>query len=204
MSQPKQPPQPKPSTLMIYTKLIFLGDHSGKTSIISRFINDTYPDLSDKDKTTGFITKQMSLIGEEYGKYQINFQIGDTSSDPKYQFFYKIFIKEASAIIFTFDMTNEDSFEYVKTLIANVLQYTKNTTMLVLVATKADLKEQIQVNLSEARLFASDKSMLFKEVSAKTGQGIKDLFSDLGRIELHRKTGQSNVEKKTFTKKKGV
>jgi hypothetical protein len=46
--------------------------------------------------------------------------------------------------------------------------------------------------------------MLFKEVSAKTGQGIKDLFVDLGKIEVYRITGQSNEEKKVFNKKKGV
>ena len=198
-----QKPQPKPNP-MIYSKIIFLGDHCGKTSIITRFIDDKFLDLTDKDKTLGFITKQMSLIGEEFGTYQMNYQIGDTSSDDKYQFFYKIFIKEASAVIFAFDMTNRDSFNNVKDIIDKTLSYIKQSTILLLVATKADLKDQIQVNLSEARLLASDKSMLFKEVSAKTGQGIKDLFVDLGKIEVYRITGQSNVEKKVFNKKKGV
>ena len=198
-----QKPQPKPNP-MIYSKIIFLGDHCGKTSIITRLIDDKFLDLTDKDKTTGFIIKQMSLIGEEFGAYQMNYQIGDTSSDEKYQFFYKIFIKEASAVIFAFDITNKDSFNNVKDIIDKTLSYIKQSTILLLVATKADLKEQIQVNLSEARLLASDKSMLFKEVSAKTGQGIKDLFVDLGKIEMYRITGQSNAEKKVFNKKKGV
>jgi Ras-related protein Rab-5C len=198
-----QKPQPKPNP-MIYSKIIFLGDRCGKTSIITRFIDDKFFDLTDKDRTTGFITKQMSLLGEEFGTHQMNYQIGDTSSDDKYQFLYKIFIKEASAVIFAFDMTNRDSFNNVKDIIDKTLSYIKQSTILLLVATKADLKDQIQVNLSEARLLASDKSMLFKEVSAKTGQGIKDLFVDLGKIEVYRITGQSNVEKKVFNKKKGV
>ena len=134
----------------------------------------------------------------------MNFQLGDTSSDEKYHFFYKIFIKEASAVIFTFDITNRESFNNVKLIIDKTLAYTKQSTILLLVATKSDMKDKVQVNLSEARLLASDKSMLFKEVSAKTGQGIKDLFSDLGKIELYRITGQSNAEKKVFNKKKGV
>lgn len=207
MSQQKQHQQPTTNN-MIYSKVVLLGDQSGKTSIINRFIdnnnNNSTPDITSNTHTTGFITKQMSLIGDEFDNYQINFQIGDTSSDTKYHFLYKIFIKEASAIIFTFDITNPTSFENVKSLITKMLQYIKNTSMLVLVATKSDLKEKSQIDLSKARLFASDKSMLFKEVSAKTGQGVKDLFKDLGRIELYRRTGQSNAEKKVFTQKKGV
>ena len=202
MSQQKQPQQSNNN--MIYSKVVLLGDHSGKTAIINRFIENKSPDIMNNTHTTGFITKQMSLIGDEFDNYQINFQIGDTSSDSKYHFLYKIFIKEASAIIFTFDITNPTSFENVKSLINKMFQYIKSTSMLVLVATKSDLKDASKVDLSQARLFASDKSMLFKEVSAKTGQGVKDLFKDLGKIELHRKTGQSNAEKKVFNKRKGV
>ena len=61
MSYQKPVAQPK-QTPMIYSKIVFLGDHCGKTSIISRFVEERFPDLTDKDRTTGFITKQMSLI----------------------------------------------------------------------------------------------------------------------------------------------
>jgi Ras-related protein Rab-5C len=43
-----------------------------------------------------------------------------------------------------------------------------------------DLAEQRQVTKEEAEKFAQEEGLLWSEVSAKTGEGIKEIFQTIG------------------------
>lgn len=50
-----------------------------------------------------------------------------------------------------------------------------------LVGNKLDLaEEQRQVSTEEAEKFAADEGLMFMEVSAKTAEGVKDVFDQIG------------------------
>lgn len=62
----------------------------------------------------------------------------------------------------------------------------------------------MQVSQNEGKLFASQKGVVFKEVSAKTGEGIEDMFRELGTIMLNKAFGKNPDKKEVFTKIMGI
>jgi 50S ribosomal subunit-associated GTPase HflX len=62
---------------------------------------------------------------------------------------------------------------------------------LILVANKTDLPDRV-VEPAEGRKFADEHNMPYIESSAKTGEGIIDIFSKLGKTLARSREDQSN------------
>jgi Ras-related protein Rab-22 len=93
----------------ITLKVVLLGESGvGKTSIIQRYINNSFnPGIS----TTGganFTTKLMDFKEE---KQKIKFEIWDTAGQEKFRSLAKVFYKNASICILVYDITRRESFE---------------------------------------------------------------------------------------------
>lgn len=58
--------------------------------------------------------------------------------------------------------------------------------VVMLVGNKLDLAEagQRQVSTEEAQKFADEEGLMFMEVSAKTAQGVKEVFDKIGELFL--------------------
>ena len=94
-------------------KVVLLGESGvGKTSIISRFINDTFED--GLVTTTGASYAGKDLVFKDYNNQIVRFEIWDTAGQEKYRSLTQIFYKDASIAILVYDITNEESFEEVK------------------------------------------------------------------------------------------
>ena len=89
-------------------KVVILGESGvGKTSIISRFINDTFDEELVTTTGASYVSKSM-----KFDKNQVlNFEIWDTAGQEKYRSLTQIFYKDASIAILVYDITNKDSFE---------------------------------------------------------------------------------------------
>lgn len=57
-----------------------------------------------------------------------------------------------------------------------------------------------QISESIGRQYAKDIDAMFKLTSAKTGQGIEDLFNQIGKRYLNLNQNRSHAEDKTPTK----
>jgi GTPase SAR1 family protein len=62
---------------------------------------------------------------------------------------------------------------------------------LMLVANKTDLPDRV-VEPAEARRFADERNMPYLESSAKTGEGIVDIFAQLAQTLVRAREQQSN------------
>jgi small GTP-binding protein len=96
----------------ITLKVVLLGESGvGKTSIIQRYINNSFnPGIS----TTGganFTTKLMDFKEE---KQKIKFEIWDTAGQEKYRALAKVFYKNAAVCILVYDITRRSSFDELK------------------------------------------------------------------------------------------
>ncbi len=61
-----------------------------------------------------------------------------------------------------------------------------NNIVIALVGNKNDLYEHKEVTDEEGLAFAGEINAIFKTVSAKTGEGIDELFRIIGKIFLHK------------------
>ena len=101
-------------------KVVLLGESSvGKTSIITRFIDDSFS--ANGMATTGASYANKSIVYRDYKK-ALKFEIWDTAGQEKYRSLTQIFYKDASIAILVYDVTDERSFEELEKFWYNQLK----------------------------------------------------------------------------------
>ena len=163
-------------------KTVLVGESGvGKTSIISRFITDSFDPEVLSSSSAQFISKTIKL--EET---TIKFDIWDTAGQEKFRSLAKIFYKDAKIIIYVYDITDKNSFEEIKNYwyketLDNI---TNKDVILALIGNKTDLYENEQVSDEEGKKFAKQINAIFKTTSALSNIGINWLFENLGKKVL--------------------
>ena len=88
-------------------KIVLLGDQgTGKTAIISRFINDSF--RPDYDATIGidFLVKNIS-----YGHQQYRLQLWDTAGQERFKSLIPSYLKDSSCSLIVYDASNPASLK---------------------------------------------------------------------------------------------
>ena len=101
-------------------KVVLLGDSGvGKTSIISRYISNTFS--SQQLPTTGanFVSKMVLLEDENKS---LKFEIWDTAGQEKFRSLAKVFYKNAAVCVLVYDITRKTSFEEIKNFWINEIK----------------------------------------------------------------------------------
>ena len=103
-------------------------------------------------------------------------QIWDTAGQERYRSLTPMYYRNAACGLVVYDITNRGTFdraiEWIKELKAD-----PTPKLILLAANKVDLKESAVIAESEAIAVAEQHSIKFFATSAKTGEGIDDLFS---------------------------
>ena len=90
-------------------KLLTIGESGvGKTSIIQRYINNTFTPGIPTTGGANFTTKTMKFEEENQ---KIKFEIWDTAGQEKFRSLAKVFYKNAAVCILVYDITRKESFE---------------------------------------------------------------------------------------------
>ena len=160
-------------------KLVLIGESGvGKTSIISRYTNNTFDPQVLTSSSAQFLTKTIELNKDT----SIKFDIWDTAGQEKFKSLAKIFYKDAKVIILVYDITNKNSFESLKNFwYKEIMDNTISDVILAIVGNKSDLYENEQVTDDEGKAYAKEKNAIFKSTSALSNRGIDSLFTDIAK-----------------------
>ena len=174
-------------------KIVLIGDEGvGKTSIISRYKNDTSIENMETSLGASFCGKKIQI-----GDKTVLINIWDTAGQEKYHSISISFYRDAKIVCLVYDITNQDSFVNLKEKwLKDVQNYGEKNTILAVVGNKLDLYEKEQVIEEEAREFAKEKNAIFKLTSAQSGAGINNLFESLIKKYLSLKFESKEKEKK--------
>ncbi|KAF8823801.1 GTP binding protein [Lentinula edodes] len=157
------------------TKIVLLGDQSvGKTSLITRFMYDTFDNTYQATIGIDFLSKTMYLEDRT-----VRLQLWDTAGQERFRSLIPSYIRDSSVAIVVFDITNRQSFLSTTKWIDDVRSERGNDVIIVLVGNKADLSDKRQVTLEEATATATSMNIMFMETSAKAGHNVKSLFKKI-------------------------
>jgi len=93
-------------------KVVLIGESGvGKTSIISRYMTNTFSSVLGSTPGANFTTKTVFLEEENQS---IKYEIWDTAGQEKYRSLAKVFYKNASVCILVYEITRKASFEELK------------------------------------------------------------------------------------------
>ena len=150
-------------------KIIFVGDAGvGKTTLISRIMDNPFSDVYEPSIGVDFMSKSMKYRGQN-----VKLQMWDTAGQEKYKGLIPSYVRNSSIVFVVYDVSTKSSFDNVPKWIS-FIRSIENTT-LVLCGNKIDIENR-EVTKEEGEAFAQKESLAFFETSAKTGDGIKQMF----------------------------
>ena len=150
-------------------KIIFVGDAGvGKTTIISRIMDNPFSEVYEPSIGVDFMSKNILFRGQN-----IKLQMWDTAGQEKYKGLIPSYVRNSSIVFVIFDVSTKTSFDNIPNWI-NFIRTIENTT-LVLCGNKIDLAER-EVKREEGEALAQKEGIAYFEVSAKTGDNIKNMF----------------------------
>jgi Ras-related protein Rab-6A len=173
-------------------KLVFLGDQSvGKTSIITRFMYDTFDTAYQATIGIDFLSKTMFLED----KSSIRLQLWDTAGQERFRSLIPSYIRDSSAAVVVYDITNRQSFLNSSKWIEDVRAERGNDVIIMLVGNKSDMADKRQVTLEEAEEKAREHGAMVAEASAKAGHNIRGVFRQIAQaLPRQAKTDGQTVE----------
>ncbi|CAH8650599.1 unnamed protein product [Schistosoma mattheei] len=160
---------------IIKSKCVFLGEHgAGKTSIILRFMHDTFDPAYHATIGIDFVSKTLC-----FNEKSIRLQLWDTAGQERFSSLIPSYIKDSSVAIVVYDVTSRESFVRADKWIAEIRTERPSKTLVFLVGNKVDLEDKRVVTTEEAAKKAEKENLFFVETSAKTDFQIKKLFDEV-------------------------
>ncbi|KAI9267846.1 rab protein 6 [Sporodiniella umbellata] len=159
-------------------KLVFLGEQSvGKTSLITRFMYDTFDNSYQATIGIDFLSKTMYLEDRT-----VRLQLWDTAGQERFRSLIPSYIRDSSVAVVVYDITSKLSFQNTSKWIEDVRAERGPEVIIVLVGNKTDLSDKREVTTEEGEKKASDCGILFVETSAKAGHNVKTLFKRIALV----------------------
>ncbi|ODQ83124.1 hypothetical protein BABINDRAFT_159577 [Babjeviella inositovora NRRL Y-12698] len=159
-------------------KIVFLGDQGvGKTSLITRFMYDTFEDQYAATIGIDFLSKTMYLDDKT-----VRLQLWDTAGQERFRSLIPSYIRDSHVAVIVYDITSQKSFEMVEKWIDDVKVERGEDVIIVIVGNKSDLIDKRQVSQEDgekrAKLMGAS---VFIETSTKAGHNVKPLFKKIAQ-----------------------
>ncbi|XP_014803809.1 PREDICTED: ras-related protein Rab-6A [Calidris pugnax] len=161
-------------------KLVFLGEQSvGKTSLITRFMYDSFDNTYQATIGIDFLSKTMYLEDRT-----IRLQLWDTAGQERFRSLIPSYIRDSAAAVVVYDITNVNSFQQTTKWIDDVRTERGSDVIIMLVGNKTDLADKRQVSIEEGERKAKELNVMFIETSAKAGYNVKQVSEVLAASSL--------------------
>ena len=159
-------------------KLVFLGDvFVGKTSLIQRFMNESFDVNYQATVGIDFLSKTMYL-----GDRTIRLQLWDTAGQERFRSLIPNYIRDSAVAVIVYDLTNTQSFENIQKWIDDVKNERGDEALLVLVGNKSDKADERAVSEDDAQSKAKQLNLPYIETSAKSGENVQQLFKMISNL----------------------
>lgn len=170
-------------------KLVLLGESSvGKSSIVSRL---TTGQFQKNNATIGaaFTTKTIRVENDSMIK-QVKLEIWDTAGQERYRSLAPMYYRKTDVALVVFDVTDNNTMSKAQSWIDELNSYVEQeeaeNLIIKIVGNKIDLSPQLL-----------EYDMEWFPVSAKTGQGIENLFQLIAEEIPNEKFIQQNAIRAT-------
>lgn len=152
----------------------FCGDSSvGKTSIIHYFANNSF-DNTLQPTVAGVFKKEYICNDDQ----MITLEIWDTAGDERFSSVIPSFFKKSQTVVIVYDILKKASFEHLDYWVNLVQDNAPKDVNIIIAGNKSDNVENREISLNDLSVYAKKvEAFGFIETSAKTGEGITELFS---------------------------
>ena len=161
-------------------KVVILGGTNiGKTCIISQYVNGTF-NTTEPVTSTCYEKKILTTKGTS-----ISLFLWDTPGIEKFRSLNRIFMGDSDVGIFVYDPFRRETFEELSWYVDSMKSNCRKNALYILCENKSDIKDlDRKVTIEEAKIYADTIGAKFCKVSAKTGEGLEEMFQLCGNFLL--------------------
>ncbi|KAF9514072.1 hypothetical protein BS47DRAFT_1454821 [Hydnum rufescens UP504] len=187
----------------IQVKLVLLGEASvGKSSIVMRFVNNEFHDNKDPTIGAAFLTQKC-----RFEDRVLRYEIWDTAGQERFHSLAPMYYRNAQAAVVVYDITKASSLDKAKSWVKELQRQANPNIVIALAGNKLDLvkpasssgddsepstppatphesedeADDATATPEEAQAYASEAGLLFFETSAKSGEGILEVFTEIAK-----------------------
>lgn len=160
---------------MLQKKVCMVGAFAtGKTSLISRYVNGIY---SDKYQTTVGVKIDKKIVN--FNEESINIILWDIYGEDEFQNVKMSYLRGSSGYILVLDGTRRETLNTAINL-QEKIKSTLGDIPFVAIINKSDLYQEWEINDDDiSRLIQKNWTII--KGSAKTGLGVEDCFNELSK-----------------------
>lgn len=165
----------------------------GKSCCLLRFSEDSFTPSFITTIGIDFKIRTIELDGK-----RVKLQIWDTAGQERFRTITTAYYRGAMGILLVYDVTDERSFQNIRTWFSNVEQHASEGVHKILIGNKCDWEEKRAVSTEQGQQLADELGIPFLEVSAKNNINIEKAFyslaSDIKKGMDTSKTEQSGSQ----------
>jgi hypothetical protein len=163
---------------MILKKICMLGSFSvGKTSLVRRFVESMFSDTYLTTVGVKIDKKQLQVDGQD-----VSLMLWDIYGEDEFQKLRMSYLRGASGFVFVADGTRLATLEKALT-IKEEAEKALGPLPYLLVLNKCDLADRWELDADRESVMAAQGVSIIR-TSAKTGQGVEEVFTTLARAML--------------------
>ena len=184
----------------ITIKLLLIGNaYVGKTLIVQKFLDNTF---SKTTMTTIGVDLQYKVL-DINGK-KVKYLIWDTAGEDRMKTMTYAYYRGCHVVLIVYDVTSKKSFENVTTWVECVDKFAKSNVLRILVGNKTDLEDNRVISKEEGKKLAEENGLKFYEISAKTMNGLVEMFEDVAKeyVQIYEQKAIKNFQLRKEKEKK--
>ena len=184
----------------ITIKLLLIGNaYVGKTLIVQKFLDNTF---SKTTMTTIGVDLQYKIL-DINGK-KVKYLIWDTAGEDRMKTMTYAYYRGCHVVLIVYDVTSKKSFENVTTWVECVDKFAKSNVLRILVGNKTDLEDKRVISKEEGKKLAEENGLKFYEISAKTMNGLVEMFEDVAKeyVQIYEQKAIKNFQLRKEKEKK--
>ncbi len=164
-------------------KCVMLGSTgAGKSSIAQRYVRNYFDEHIPSTIGASFLVK---LIYSANGKKKYKLDIWDTAGQERYDSLAPMYYRNAHLGVVVLDITNSDSLPKAQKWIKELIKNSPNC-YIILLGNKLDREADRKISYEAAKEYADQAQIVYREVSAKTGDNIESTFEFI-LVELEKR-----------------
>lgn len=156
-------------------KILVVGDSGvGKSCLLRRFADGRF---SGQHQSTVGIDFKVCTV--ELGGNVVKLQIWDTAGEERFHSLLPAYYRGAHGILLVYDTTSLISLRNLDSWLQEIGRFCPEHVCVLMVGNKCDEVDDRQVGQEQAMAFAVKRGLDFREVSAKSGVNVEDVFLSL-------------------------